>query len=118
VLPAVYKIPGFEQDAMSTKKARALAKQQESGLLAILKEGEIIGLIEGKEVHRGLGKDFFAGSGLSALYGSYVTASMDGRADIQVSKPTCPHCRKQTHFEYRVRKDEFYCPECKETIDL
>jgi hypothetical protein len=117
-LPAVRRIPGFEQDAMSTRVASALAKKEESGLLAVLEEGEIIGLIEGREVHRGLGEDFFAGSGLSELYGSYVTGSMDGRADIQVSKPTCPHCNQQTHFEYRVRKDEFYCPECKKTIDL
>jgi hypothetical protein len=120
-LPGVLTLPTCEYDAMRVQDAARLAGQHPSRLLAVLEEGRVVGLIESDgnkgAVVRGVGDDFFAGSALTELYGSYVTSDSDGQGDLQPgAKPTCPHCQQTVHFEYRVRTDEFYCPECKETI--
>jgi hypothetical protein len=122
-LPGVLILPTCEYDAMRVQDAARLADQHPSRLVAVLEEGRVVGLIESEggkgPVVRGAGDDFFAGSALTELYGSYVTSEADGRGDIQPgAKPTCPHCQQRVHFEYRVRTDEFYCPECKESIDV
>ncbi len=122
-LPGVLILPTCEYDAMRVQDAVRLADQHPGGLVAVLEEGRVVGLIEAEggkgPVVRGAGDDFFAGSALTELYGSYVTLDADGRGEIPPgAKPTCPHCQQGVHFEYRVRTDEFYCPECKETIDI
>jgi hypothetical protein len=122
-LPGVLILPTCEYDTMRVQDAARLAGQGPSRLLAVLKEGRVLGLIESEagkgSVARGRGDDFFAGSALTELYGGYVTSEADGWGDIQPgARPTCPHCQARVHFEYRVRTDEFYCPECKETIDI
>lgn len=122
-LPGVLPLPTCEYDAMGVREAARLAGQGPGGLLAVLEEGQVVGLIESEgdkgAVVRGMGDDFFAGSALTELYGGYVTPDAGGRGDIQPgARPTCPHCQRRVHFEYRVRTDEFYCPECQETIDI
>lgn len=106
-----------QQNAIGIGTAEAWAVANESGVLAVMKEGHIVGRLS-RSGQRGFSEAFPA-SNMGTLYGEYIDTRVDARSRWQpggATPPTCPNCGHQGFFGYDVVQKHCYCRNCNHAI--
>jgi hypothetical protein len=95
----------------------AIERDAARGIVIVLDDDRVAGIVVDPTKVRGIGDDFFAGSVLTELYGVSPTQSADVRGEIQGGRPSpCPHCNKRAKLMYDVDNDIFTCAECGQVL--